>query len=498
MRQERGTSSGLWLSAAVVCILLLILPGVVSAETPGNTTPGPQVTTDVLSGNTSQPATPGPTVSAAPVNTTIAVNLPPVFILDMPVTENLTCTMYGTVIPGSANVTIVSIRWDWGDSHTPEYHGFPYSHVYGISGTYTLSITALQSDGQNTTRTTNISVVQPVITETLPTPVNTSVPGGPGTIISAPLLTLLEPVIDGMNVTLNGNLNPGSPGVTIESVSVDWNDGNNTKSPDLPVHHQYSGPGTFTITITGNQSDGQSTTKRITLDLKDEISTLPGPAPSGPPPADLTLYFISFATVIIVVVIAVVVLITQWRRGPPPAHDKASLLRNGKVSEHMPSPEELASICSGTDITPGVLDSVIRVAVEIAREGREGQAIGTSFVVGDSENVLNHSKQFVLNPFYGHCEAERQITDAGTRGAIKEFAQLDGAFLITGSGLVEAAGRCITVDMSRVNLPGGLGSRHSSAAGITQVTGSIGVVVSQSGGLISIFKEGKIVYTINS
>jgi DNA integrity scanning protein DisA with diadenylate cyclase activity len=64
--------------------------------------------------------------------------------------------------------------------------------------------------------------------------------------------------------------------------------------------------------------------------------------------------------------------------------------------------------------------------------------------------------------------------------------------------VVEAAGRCITVDMSQVNLPGGMGSRHSSVAGITQVTRSIGVVVSQSGGMISIFKAGKIVYTIRS
>ena len=136
--------------------------------------------------------------------------------------------------------------------------------------------------------------------------------------------------------------------------------------------------------------------------------------------------------------------------------------------------------------------------MEIAREGREGQAIGTAFVVGDTKNVLNHSKQFVLNPFHGHREAERQITDEGIQGTIKEFAQLDGVFLITGNGVVEAAGRCITVDMSQVNLPGGMGSRHSSVAGITQVTKSIGIVVSQSGGMISIFKAGKIVYTIRS
>jgi DNA integrity scanning protein DisA with diadenylate cyclase activity len=52
--------------------------------------------------------------------------------------------------------------------------------------------------------------------------------------------------------------------------------------------------------------------------------------------------------------------------------------------------------------------------------------------------------------------------------------------------------------MSQVNLPGGMGSRHSSVAGITQVTKSIGIVVSQSGGQIRIFREGKIVYRIKS
>ena len=76
MHQERNTSYGFWLSAAVVC-LLLVLPGVVCAETPGNTTPGPQVTTDVVS-VMSEPATPAPTEPVPPVNTTIAVIQPPV------------------------------------------------------------------------------------------------------------------------------------------------------------------------------------------------------------------------------------------------------------------------------------------------------------------------------------------------------------------------------------------------------------------------------------
>ena len=59
--------------------------------------------------------------------------------------------------------------------------------------------------------------------------------GGPVTVINPPVLTLFEPSIDRMNVTLDGNLNAGSPGVTIEWVSVDWNDGSITRSSDLPV-----------------------------------------------------------------------------------------------------------------------------------------------------------------------------------------------------------------------------------------------------------------------
>jgi DNA integrity scanning protein DisA with diadenylate cyclase activity len=164
----------------------------------------------------------------------------------------------------------------------------------------------------------------------------------------------------------------------------------------------------------------------------------------------------------------------------------------------MPSREEVAQICDGTDVTPDVARSVIHIAMEIGREGREGQSIGTSFVVGDTDNVMNNSRQFVLNPFQGHGEDERQITDTGIRGNIKEFAQLDGAFIVSGTGVVEAAGRYITVDMSQVKVPNGLGSRHSSIAGITMVTRSIGIVVSQSGGLITIFKDGRIVHTIGS
>ena len=529
MGQVRDIPSGLQLIIAAVCILLLVMPGIVSAAaidtpTPGTevmtgtgangtfvptTTPAPpslpaaENTTGIEPNVTTVPTTPVPPIFMYLENTTGAINPPPLLIFDTPMIENLTVTIYGFVEPRSANVTIASLVWDWGDGQAPEYHVFPNSHVYSSPGTYTFSITALQSDGQGVTETTRISVGQPVTpaTTTVPVTPGITVPGGPVMMIHAPVLTLLEPAIDRMNVTLNGNLNPGSPGATIESVSVNWNDGSITKSSDLPIAHQYSSAGIYTVSVTGNQSDGQSTTKKIALEIKEELPAPPGPTPSGPTPQnDQVSSLIIIAMAITGVVIVAVVILTRWIKEPRVAKDspKAFPVRAGPLPGNRPSQEELKRICAGTEVEPDVLDSVIQVAGEIAREGREGQAIGTAFVVGDTKNVLNYSKQFVLNPFHGHHETERQITDAGIQGTIKEFAQLDGAFLITGSGVVEAAGRCITVDLSQVNLPGGMGSRHLSVAGITKVTSSIGVVVSQSGGQISIFRNGKIVYIIRS
>jgi len=523
MRQVHDTASGFLLIVAVVCIIILALPGGACAAA-DNTTPGADILPVMSPNGTSVPGL-APTVSSAPGNTTgIAPNVttlpltpvppvfmvrenvtgtaspPPLLIFDPPVIfENLTCTIYGFVDPGSANVTIDSILWDWGDGQAPEYHGFPHSHVYRSPGVYSFSITARQSDGQKVTGTTKISVGHPLIPDTVPVTPAPGESGGPVMVIQPPVLTLLEPVINRMNVTLNGNLNPGSPGVTIESVTVDWNDGNITRSADLPVTHQYASAGIFTVSVTGKQSDGQSATRKIMLELRKETTVPPGPDPSVPPRNDLTAYLI-IAMAIGGAVIVAVVLITRRAKDPVTASGtpKAFPARAGPLRENRPSPEELKTICSGTGVVPDVLDSVIRVAQEIAREGREGQAIGTAFVVGDTKNVLNYSKQFVLNPFHGHQEEKRQITDAGIQGTIKEFAQLDGAFLITGTGVVEAAGRCITVDLSQVDLPGGMGSRHLSIAAITRVTTSIGIVVSQSGGQISLFKEGKIVYTIRS
>ena len=161
----------------------------------------------------------------------------------------------------------------------------------------------------------------------------------------------------------------------------------------------------------------------------------------------------------------------------------------------MASPEKAwkGKLLAGTDVRPEVFEAAFAIAVEISREGREGKPVGTAFVLGDAPEVLARSKQLILNPFEGHGRGDRMITNQGIGENVKGFALLDGVFIISGDGVIESAGRYLTIDTSDVRIPMGLGTRHGSVAGITRATNSVGIVVSQSGGRISVFRGGEMV-----
>ncbi len=149
-------------------------------------------------------------------------------------------------------------------------------------------------------------------------------------------------------------------------------------------------------------------------------------------------------------------------------------------------------LCQVTDYDPGVVESLIELAVEIAREGREGRRIGTLFTLGDELTVLAKSRALILNPLEGHPESVRHITDPNLRGTIKELAQLDGAFVVSSTGVVIAACRYLDAAGSPIELPLGLGSRHIAAAHISSATRAVGIVVSESA-VVRLFCHGALI-----
>jgi diadenylate cyclase len=144
-------------------------------------------------------------------------------------------------------------------------------------------------------------------------------------------------------------------------------------------------------------------------------------------------------------------------------------------------------------IRPEVLLRLLSLAIELAVEGREGRPIGTMFVVGDSLAVMRYARQLVLNPFHGFDAALRNVLDPSLAETIKEFAQIDGAFVVQGDGAVMSAGTYLAPKASGAPLPQGLGTRHSTAAAITACTEAIAVTISQSTGTVTVFREGAIV-----
>src|SRR5260370_31184149 len=148
-------------------------------------------------------------------------------------------------------------------------------------------------------------------------------------------------------------------------------------------------------------------------------------------------------------------------------------------------------LCQLTEYDPDVLESLIELAVAIAREGREGKRVGTLFMLGDENAVLARSRALILDPLLGHPESSRHITNLNLRGTIKELAQLDGGFVVSHEGIVLSACRYLDAVAAQVEVPLGLGSRHIAAAHMSGVAHAVGIVVSESS-VVRLFCHGKL------
>jgi DNA integrity scanning protein DisA with diadenylate cyclase activity len=156
----------------------------------------------------------------------------------------------------------------------------------------------------------------------------------------------------------------------------------------------------------------------------------------------------------------------------------------------------LCEVCSEKrGINLETLKHVLILAIEIAREGREGRRIGTMFVISDTEEVMKRSRSLILDPLFGHPEHLKRIDDPDLRETIKELAQLDGAFVVSDDGTVISACRYIDAFSEGIDLPLGLGSRHMAAASITKQTNAVAVVVSESS-VVRVFDDGELISQI--
>jgi len=138
-----------------------------------------------------------------------------------------------------------------------------------------------------------------------------------------------------------------------------------------------------------------------------------------------------------------------------------------------------------------IFTRVLQIANELAVEGREGKAVGTLFVYGHYDEVKKYSRQMIINPFGGVPEEDRNILDPSLEETLKEYAKIDGAFIISENGTIMSAGTYISGVPESEELHSGLGARHAAALGITAVTSAFSIALSESTRKISLFQGGK-------
>ncbi|ESP62721.1 hypothetical protein SMITH_600 [Smithella sp. ME-1] len=148
------------------------------------------------------------------------------------------------------------------------------------------------------------------------------------------------------------------------------------------------------------------------------------------------------------------------------------------------------------NVRPEVFNAVINIALELAAQGRENRKVGTIFVLGDDEKVMQLSRQMIINPFSGYSDEQLNILNPELEETIKELSAIDGAFIIKENGVLVTAGRHLSAALDSKDFPPGLGSRHIAAAGITSVTKAVAIVISESSGNVTVFKNGKLFVTI--
>lgn len=152
---------------------------------------------------------------------------------------------------------------------------------------------------------------------------------------------------------------------------------------------------------------------------------------------------------------------------------------------------EMVKLTDG--IRPSVMEAALRVGIKIGEVARRGKRIGALFALGDSEKVLEDSRQMVLNPFRGHDDADRMLTNPKIHDMLIELAKLDGAFVVRGDGFIRTAAAYLATSEIDVDVPAGLGARHIAAAATTARSHATAVVVSATDGFVRVFSGGKLV-----
>ena len=148
-----------------------------------------------------------------------------------------------------------SYTWDFNDSTTGA--GVTTTHSFAVAKVFHVKLTLTDNAGLMSTKTVDVTV---------------SVPDQP------PTLTLTGPTSATAGTATTISLSSSDPDGTVSTVKVDWGDGNidTVATSATSASHNYSAPGSYTITVTVTDNSGITTQKTTTVTVAAAGGGLPG------------------------------------------------------------------------------------------------------------------------------------------------------------------------------------------------------------------------------
>jgi PKD repeat protein len=142
----------------------------------------------------------------------------------------------------------VSVTWDFGDGETGS--GDEVTYAWTDDGTYTVTVTASDEDGGETTETFNISISN-----------------------RAPTLQVSASATSGDEGD-SFAFSAVTSDVTDDTVSVTWDFGDGQTANGLAVTHTFTDDGTFVVEVIASDEDGGVTSEKVYLDIANVAPSL--------------------------------------------------------------------------------------------------------------------------------------------------------------------------------------------------------------------------------
>nr|WP_172635214.1 disaggregatase related repeat-containing protein [Methanomethylovorans hollandica] len=153
---------------------------------------------------------------------------------------------------------IASYSWDFDLSNgiTAEATTMTASHIYPVAGTYTATLTVIDTSGQVSTDTVQVTVSEMSVDN--PPIANAGID---------------KTVTVGSSVTFDGSASTDDKGIASYSWDFDLSNGITTEATTMAASHIYASPGTYTVTLTVTDTAGHVATDTLQVVVSSATST---------------------------------------------------------------------------------------------------------------------------------------------------------------------------------------------------------------------------------